>query len=242
MLPPFVGAIADKIGFKNGLIVAFTLLTIGYFFLGVFHSKALVILFLLIYIIIILILFLYNIAGSSGWLKTKGQALHDQLSRTIVLAISSPKIPIRITGITSVIVLSIITIFLSISKSGYYHGGSSSEKISSVKSNMHTLQTIVENYAVDNKHFYPSSLEELYKEANKHNYWKDFSNPYTSVTGIGINGSLLNYKDYNVYILNYCRYRGLVLYNSLGNPPVKYFIYGCGRNGQLIQDKGQNFV
>lgn len=47
-LPPFVGAIGDKIGFKNGLIVAFGLLTIGYFFLGVFHTKGLVILFLAI--------------------------------------------------------------------------------------------------------------------------------------------------------------------------------------------------
>ncbi len=46
--PPFVGAISDKIGFKNGLILAFTLLTIGYFFLGVFHSKLLVILFLFV--------------------------------------------------------------------------------------------------------------------------------------------------------------------------------------------------
>lgn len=49
--PPFVGAIADKIGFKNGLIVAFSFLTVGYFFLGVFHSKALVIFFLFIVLI-----------------------------------------------------------------------------------------------------------------------------------------------------------------------------------------------
>lgn len=49
--PPFVGAIGDKIGFKNGLIVAFSLLTIGYFFLGIFHSKALVIFFLFIVLI-----------------------------------------------------------------------------------------------------------------------------------------------------------------------------------------------
>jgi len=46
LLPPFVGAIADKIGFKRGLILAFSLLSIGYFFLGVFHSKPSVILFL----------------------------------------------------------------------------------------------------------------------------------------------------------------------------------------------------
>jgi len=49
--PPFVGAIGDKIGFKNGLILAFALLTIGYFFLGVFHSKVLVIFFLSIVLI-----------------------------------------------------------------------------------------------------------------------------------------------------------------------------------------------
>ena len=49
--PPFVGAISDKIGFKNGLIFAFALLTIGYFFLGIFHTKTLVILFLFIVLI-----------------------------------------------------------------------------------------------------------------------------------------------------------------------------------------------
>ncbi len=49
--PPFVGAISDKIGFKNGLILAFSLLTVGYFFLGVFHSKVLVIVFLTIVLI-----------------------------------------------------------------------------------------------------------------------------------------------------------------------------------------------
>ncbi|PID59369.1 MAG: MFS transporter [Ignavibacteriae bacterium] len=49
--PPFVGAISDKIGFKNGLILAFSLLTIGYFFLGVFHYKILVIFFLFVILI-----------------------------------------------------------------------------------------------------------------------------------------------------------------------------------------------
>lgn len=50
-LPPFAGAVSDKIGFKNGLILAFTLLTIGYALLGMFHSKGLVILFLTIVLI-----------------------------------------------------------------------------------------------------------------------------------------------------------------------------------------------
>lgn len=50
-LPPFVGAISDKIGFKNGLIVAFSLLTIGYSLLGVYHAKIPVLFFLLIVLI-----------------------------------------------------------------------------------------------------------------------------------------------------------------------------------------------
>lgn len=50
-LPPFVGAISDKIGFKRGLIIAFGLLTIGYFLLGVFLTKTAVIFELLIVLI-----------------------------------------------------------------------------------------------------------------------------------------------------------------------------------------------
>lgn len=48
LLPPFVGAIGDRIGFKNGLIIAFSLLAIGYFFLGVFTDKVSVIFFLIV--------------------------------------------------------------------------------------------------------------------------------------------------------------------------------------------------
>ncbi|MBI4861373.1 MAG: MFS transporter [Candidatus Riflebacteria bacterium] len=42
-LPPFVGAISDKIGFKNGLILAFALLGLGYCLLGIcgaLHDRA----------------------------------------------------------------------------------------------------------------------------------------------------------------------------------------------------------
>jgi dipeptide/tripeptide permease len=41
-LPPFTGALADKIGFRNAVILAFTLLSIGYFSLGAFPYKAIV--------------------------------------------------------------------------------------------------------------------------------------------------------------------------------------------------------
>lgn len=46
--PPFVGAVADRIGFRNGLIVAFSLLTVGYFFLGLTHAKGAVLFFLVL--------------------------------------------------------------------------------------------------------------------------------------------------------------------------------------------------
>ncbi len=50
-LPPFAGAVSDKIGFKNGLILAFALLTTGYALLGMFHTKKLVLFFLFIVLI-----------------------------------------------------------------------------------------------------------------------------------------------------------------------------------------------
>jgi dipeptide/tripeptide permease len=40
LLPPFSGAMADKIGFRRALILAFALLAIGYFLLGAFQHKA----------------------------------------------------------------------------------------------------------------------------------------------------------------------------------------------------------
>lgn len=43
LLPPFVGAFCDRIGFRYGMIVAFALLTIGYLLLGFFHGKLAVI-------------------------------------------------------------------------------------------------------------------------------------------------------------------------------------------------------
>ncbi len=48
LLPPFVGAYVDKIGFKKGLIIAFSLLTTGYFFLGITSLKVFVLFFLLV--------------------------------------------------------------------------------------------------------------------------------------------------------------------------------------------------
>lgn len=51
LFPTFVGAYVDKIGFRKGMIIAFGLLTIGYFFLGVFNTKIPVVFFLFILLV-----------------------------------------------------------------------------------------------------------------------------------------------------------------------------------------------
>ncbi len=51
LLPPFTGAFADRIGFRKAIILAFALLTLGYFSLGAFPYKAIVIPSLLIVMI-----------------------------------------------------------------------------------------------------------------------------------------------------------------------------------------------
>ena len=48
LLPPFAGLIADKIGFRRAMILAFSLLTFGYGILGVSHDKVMVCLFLVV--------------------------------------------------------------------------------------------------------------------------------------------------------------------------------------------------
>lgn len=51
LLPPFTGALADRIGFRKAIILAFALLSLGYFSLGVFPYKGIVIPSLLIVMI-----------------------------------------------------------------------------------------------------------------------------------------------------------------------------------------------
>ena len=46
LLPPFMGIIADRIGFRTAMILAFSLLTFGYGMLGVWTTKVSVCLFL----------------------------------------------------------------------------------------------------------------------------------------------------------------------------------------------------
>jgi len=51
LFPTFVGAYVDKIGFRKGMIIAFGMLTVGYFFLGIFQTKVPVLFFLFILLV-----------------------------------------------------------------------------------------------------------------------------------------------------------------------------------------------
>jgi dipeptide/tripeptide permease len=51
LLPPFTGALADRIGFRKAIILAFALLTVGYLSLGAFPYKAIVLPSLLVVMI-----------------------------------------------------------------------------------------------------------------------------------------------------------------------------------------------
>ncbi|MGE3727237.1 MAG: hypothetical protein AB7I41_16885 [Candidatus Sericytochromatia bacterium] len=132
-------------------------------------------------------------------------------------------------------------------------------KISSVKANMHNLQTLLETFGVDH-HFYPGSVRTLEAQARRHSspYWKDFVNPMTSQMGY-----LKSFADLPLYRLTEAESQahyaevlglrflliepqipentaGLVLYDYVSKH--KYFIYGLDKKGEFIKDKGQIFT
>ena len=105
-----------------------------------------------------------------------------------------------------------------------------------ISANMHSLQVMVETYAVDWGGIYPNDLNALFTEAKKVNYWKDFENPFTKKHGIGKDGAMLEYSVYNHYKQPQSAFKGLILYNPSGKPYTSYVIYGCNQNGDLSKD------
>lgn len=110
-------------------------------------------------------------------------------------------------------------------------------KTSSVKANMHTLQTIVETYAVDFGGVYAPNIEELKKEAQKSGfaYWKEFQNPF--------NPDGISYQNFNQFAAG-PESAGRVFYEPIADENgsiTHYKIYGADSKGQLIQDKGETF-
>ena len=133
------------------------------------------------------------------------------------------------------------------------------DKISSLKANMHTFQTILETYAVDHGE-YPKNIQELKQAAFEGDYWKEFKNPFTSQNGynksygdlshIKINQSTqrLESPEYDYLFglrvvrteitIEYPK-KGIVLYEFISSKT--YRIYGTKADGLLITDRNNIF-
>ena len=146
------------------------------------------------------------------------------------------------TLIELMVVIVIIGILVAIALPNFI-GAQDRAKISSVKANMHTLQTIAETYAVDWGGVYAVNTSAMQTEGKSagREYWKDFNNPFS-----GRKGSGSSYTDITTVPTAVASgSAGLTLYNPMTNgtnPVTRYFIYGLDKQGLPVQDKGQQFV
>ena len=88
------------------------------------------------------------------------------------------------TLIELMVVIVIIGILVAIALPNFI-SAQDRAKLASVKSNMHTFQTILETYSVDASGNYPADYDDAYTSAKKGNntYWKDFKNPFSNKSG-----------------------------------------------------------
>lgn len=150
------------------------------------------------------------------------------------------------TLIELMVVIVIIGILVAIALPNFI-GAQDRAKVSSVKANMHTLQTIVETYAVDWGGVYAPNVLGLKQEATVagRDYWKEFTNPFTGTSGSGA-----SYSDTTGFTFTTSSVSGgggstkagWVLYDPGAAPIVKYFVYGLDKSGNTVQDKGRNFT
>lgn len=120
-------------------------------------------------------------------------------------------------------------------------GNSDRAKISSVKANMHTLQTLLETYSVDNGVLYPESIINLKKAAKKGNYWKEIKNPFdlASKTYMDMNFKINENNQINCDFFKKNKIvAGMVIYypvkNKIDNNIYSYYLYGTKREYEKI--------
>ena len=108
-------------------------------------------------------------------------------------------------------------------------------KNSAVKANMHTVQMLVETFAVDNGGFYPKDLGTLEAEGTKNNYWKVLENPFLKDKKAIIEFNLFKEAD--------PEFGGTVIYKPIVNEKgiSQYEIFGCDEDGNLIKEEGEVF-
>lgn len=117
-----------------------------------------------------------------------------------------------------------------------------SSKISLVKSNMYSLQVVLETYGVDHTGFFHPNLSSLVKEANTKKYFIDYANPFTNKKGIGTGKYVESYANY-LKSKKKVDFKGTVLYEPSKKLDKKtklstgYKIYGVDGKGNLIKDE-----
>ena len=141
------------------------------------------------------------------------------------------------TLIELMVVIVIIGILVAIALPNFI-GAQDRAKISSVKANMHTVQTMLETYGVDWGGTYPGTAAILATEANtaSNPYWKNFVNPFSSGTATAaLPGPAL--IDYAAAAVGNAGKTG---YDAAST--TKYYLYGYDKVGNFIKDKGSNFT
>jgi type II secretion system protein G len=153
------------------------------------------------------------------------------------------------TLIELMVVIVIIGILVAIALPNFI-GAQDRAKISSVKANMHTVQTMLETYGVDWGGTYPTTvgttttgmIGESLTASNP--YYKDFANPFTSQSmgtgGATLGNSLLD-QNTAALIATALANAGKVGYDASGGN-TKYYIYGNDKVGAILKDKGKAFV
>lgn len=120
---------------------------------------------------------------------------------------------------------------------------------------MHTLQFMLETYAVDWGGIYPKKIRSLRQEAMAGGYWKAFTNPYINKKSSGLYEDFERWREATQYKMFEKRflyglrvraeeppdmtaiekkYMGMLIYEWVSE--VKYYIYGLDGKGKLIRD------
>jgi len=168
----------------------------------------------------------------------KGVLAHDYLSGSHYKTLKSTSLQVYLRGASSVIVICLLVLIIL---PNFIFSGCGGSKTSSVKANMHTFQTMVETYGVDHAGIYPPNVEALKFSATDTStengtYWKDFTNPFSSNSGLGASYDNAHFQ----------RSPGMILYQPLPDKTgaiSSYLIHGVGKEANIfVKDKGQDFV
>lgn len=110
----------------------------------------------------------------------------------------------------------------------------------SVKSNVRTLQVMLETYKVDNSE-YPDALSDLEIDANKKNYNKRANNPYSKQAG-SVSVWAIDFLDPSdpSFASQKKLYEGRVAYQLVN--PTKYYIMCYGEDGMLINTDNKIYL